>query len=255
MGDTLALKWYQKGLRTLEDVRDRKGGISLSASQEISLRFYEDLQERIPRQEVELILEEIKKSALKVDIRLQLFPMGSYRRGEESCGDIDVIITRDDSDGQRYQESMFKLYNLLKQQRLITYELTSTKKADKTNLMYMCLCALNSPGFGKQRRIDLLGVPYHQLGASLIYFTGNEIFNRSIRLKARHMGFILNQKGLFKSTPTDLHLKFSPLIESSSNSDDVGMSSRKLVPIASKTEEEIFKILNIPYLLPHERNL
>lgn len=92
MGDTLALKWYQKGLRTLEDVRDRKGGISLSASQEISLRFYEDLQERIPRQEVELILEEIKKSALKVDIRLQLFPMGSYRRGEESCGDIDGKI-------------------------------------------------------------------------------------------------------------------------------------------------------------------
>ena len=45
------------------------------------------------------------------------------------------------------------------------------------------------------RRIDILGVPFPELGAALIYFTGNDIFNRSLRLKARHMGYSLNQRG------------------------------------------------------------
>jgi len=36
--DTLALQWYTKGLRTLDDVRDRKRGIALSPSQELGLR-------------------------------------------------------------------------------------------------------------------------------------------------------------------------------------------------------------------------
>ena len=53
---------------------------------------------------------------------------------------------------------------------------------------------LASPG-GKMRRIDILGVPFPELGAALIYFTGNDIFNRSLRLKARHMGYSLNQRG------------------------------------------------------------
>ena len=58
---------------------------------------------------------------------------------------------------------------------------------------------------------DILGVPWNEMGAALLYFTfvvfdqpfartdresiydrGNDIFNRSLRLKARHMGLSLN---------------------------------------------------------------
>lgn len=52
------------------------------------------------------------------------------------------------------------------------------------------------------RRIDILGVPEDQLPAAMIYFTGNDIFNRSLRLKARHMGYSLNQRYLSQGVCT-----------------------------------------------------
>jgi DNA polymerase lambda len=40
-GQTTAFKWYASGCRSLDDVKARKGGIKLSAVQEIGVRFYE----------------------------------------------------------------------------------------------------------------------------------------------------------------------------------------------------------------------
>jgi hypothetical protein len=36
VGPAIAREWYQRGLRTLDDVRNRKDGIRLSAAQEVS---------------------------------------------------------------------------------------------------------------------------------------------------------------------------------------------------------------------------
>lgn len=99
----------------------------------------------------------------------------------------------------------------------------------------------------KMRRIDILGesillvsvscahnlyhdigVPYDELGAALIYFTGNDIFNRSLRLKARHMGLSLNQRGLFKDVIRDRK---------------TGVKLTAGERVASRTEQEIFEKL------------
>lgn len=48
------------------------------------------------------------------------------------------------------------------------------------------------------RRLDLLFVPWDEFGATLIYFTGNDIFNRGIRLLASKKGMWLNQHCLYK---------------------------------------------------------
>jgi DNA polymerase lambda len=67
--------------------------------QQIGLKYYEDLKERMPRMEVEELLERIKETAPKVfkDLkeRITLEACGSFRRGKETCGDIDVMITRE----------------------------------------------------------------------------------------------------------------------------------------------------------------
>lgn len=254
--DNLALEWYTKGLRTLDDVRDRKSGIALSPSQELGLRFFNDLQERIPRREVECIFDQINKAAVQVDTKLKLFLMGSFRRGEENCGDIEVMITRDDSDGKTYQDSLSQLYRRLREDGLITHELSVGKKTEKKNQrIFSCLCAVMShTGFSKQRRLDLLGVPFSQLGAALIYFTGNEIFNRSLRLKARQMGYTLKREGLFAWSPSAFQSKFNHLLTPSIANQFTHSSPSKTLA-ASRTEEEIFKILNVPFLLPHQRNL
>jgi DNA polymerase IV len=91
---------------------------------------------------------------------------------------------------------------------------------------------------GLHRRLDLLFVPWLERGAALIYFTGNDIFNRSLRLLAskKHMG--LNQRGLFQDTlrgPGRVKLARGTLI-------------------ASESEEEIFRILGVPWRKPELRN-
>ncbi|PLW19692.1 hypothetical protein PCASD_13183 [Puccinia coronata f. sp. avenae] len=248
--DHLAHKWYSKGLRTLGDVRDRKDGIVLSPAQELGLRFFDDLQERVPRKEADLIFNQVNQAAIQVDSQLKLFLVGSFRRGEESCEDIHIILTREDPgpDGITYHDSMLRLYVQLKKDGLITHELSTGKKAEKNNpMVLLCLCAINQPGFSKQRRLYLRGVPCNQLGAALIYFTGNEIFNRSLRLKARHMGYTLTQQGLFKSSPSAFHSKFNDLL-TPSITNEFNHSRPPTTMVASKTEEEIFKILEVPFL-------
>ncbi|KAH9443440.1 hypothetical protein Pst134EA_031233 [Puccinia striiformis f. sp. tritici] len=244
-------------------------GISLSISQEIGLRYYDDLQERISRKEVELIIDQVNKAAVRVDPKLKVLLMGSYCRGEESCGNIEVIVTRNNSDGQTYHDSMSRLYKRLRKDGLITYEL-SQSGFDKQRrigrifshagsiLIHVIMIPQDSALLTIypviSRLIDLLGVPFNQLG--------NEIFNRSLRLKARQMGYTLNQKGLFGSAPTDdFQSRFNQLITPSAipsklaHSSSSSSSSSKTCLVASKTEEEIFEILNVPFLLPHERNL
>lgn len=39
----------------------------------------------------------------KGDEGLQVEAMGSYRRGEETCGDLDILITRDPTTGKDYK--------------------------------------------------------------------------------------------------------------------------------------------------------
>lgn len=70
------------------------------------------------------------------------------------------------------------------------------------------------------------------------FSTGDDIFNRSMRLLARHKGFSLNQRGLWAGITRDPKTK-TKLTEGTL--------------VASKTEEEIFEILGVPWQYPHQR--
>ncbi|KAJ3749842.1 Nucleotidyltransferase [Lentinula detonsa] len=52
-----------------------------------------DLNSRMPREEAKAIFELIKPIALRIDPKLVVEIMGSYRRGKADCGDIDILIT------------------------------------------------------------------------------------------------------------------------------------------------------------------
>lgn len=88
------------------------------------------------------------------------------------------------------------------------------------------------------RRLDLLFVPWSERGAALIYFTGNDIFNRSLRLLASKKGMGLNQRGLFKDT-----LRGEGRVRLSRG-----------LRIAGESEREIFEILGVPWRAPELRN-
>lgn len=69
-------------MRTLEDVREsQKFGITLSAAQEIGLKYYKDINEQIPRAEVARHFQKITRAAHSIDPYLIVECMGSFRRG------------------------------------------------------------------------------------------------------------------------------------------------------------------------------
>ena len=74
-------------------------------------------------------------------------------------------------------------------------------------------------------QIDILFVPDYEYGAALQYFTGSKEHNVVLRTMAKQRDLLLNEKGLFKG----------------------------LECIASETEKDIYKALNVPFLPPELR--
>jgi len=72
--------------RSIEELRARGLG-DLSHVSRIALPRYEDLVERIPREEVLLIEDQIKEAVHQLMPGAEITTCGSYRRGKQSCGD------------------------------------------------------------------------------------------------------------------------------------------------------------------------
>lgn len=61
VGPTKALEWINAGMETLDDVRNSESfGIMLSDAQKLGLRYHDDLQERMPREEVARYFRQIQ---------------------------------------------------------------------------------------------------------------------------------------------------------------------------------------------------
>ncbi|KDN44631.1 hypothetical protein RSAG8_05396, partial [Rhizoctonia solani AG-8 WAC10335] len=228
VGPQTAHSWYVRGLRTLADARNRVDGIALSPAQELGLQYYTDLQRRMPRSEAAEIFERIKAAALQLDPVLKVEVMGSFRRGKPTCGDIDILITRPTSDGGSHRGLLNKLLPMLHSQKLLSHDLAVPDDENELEAKYMGLCQLHSDTL--MRRIDILTIPCEQWGSALLYFTGDDLFNRSMRLLARKNGMSLNQRGLFQGVIRD------PKTQRKTNNG---------VLIASRTEQEIFDRLGV----------
>ena len=95
VGPVAAQKLYQKGVRSVEELRDIQD--LLTAFQKIGLKYYDDFLERIPRAmatEISNIVAKTVKSLYGTQVKVET--CGSYRRGRPTCGDVDILITRTD---------------------------------------------------------------------------------------------------------------------------------------------------------------
>ncbi|KAG0057129.1 hypothetical protein BGZ83_001563 [Gryganskiella cystojenkinii] len=243
VGPEKATEWYNQGLRTLDDVRKLP---NLNQNQISGLKYYDDLQKRISRKEVEKIGTIVREAAQRLHSDIDVQVTGSYRRGQQDCGDVDIVVTRPDiNDGDELFLIMEHiLTDLIQQDFLVDHLSKPTYEESMANqpkhFKYMGVCKLPSDAPSVEyphRHIDILVVPHVHHGAVLIYFTGNDICNRSLRLLAQKRGMSLNDKGLFKNVVRDAHR----------NKIDRGEW------VAGRTEREIFDYLQIAYLEPHER--
>ncbi|KAJ7054668.1 DNA polymerase lambda [Mycena amicta] len=239
VGPATAQKFYNSGSRTLADLLTGKGEVVLTEAQKIGIEFYDDINSRMPREEAQALFDIIKPVALKIDPKLEVHIMGSFRRGKSTCGDIDIMITRDPADGKAHNGILHFLLKALHKEGIITEDLALPEDPFDEEAIYRGLCRLPGNPDAKRRRIDFLTVPWKSRGAALMYYTGDDIFNRKMRFKAGKMGYSLNQKGLFAGVVRNPSNRTEKI-----NAGNI---------IAGETEEEIFKILGVPFRLPHER--
>ncbi|KAJ0386864.1 hypothetical protein COL922a_003484 [Colletotrichum nupharicola] len=241
VGSVQASHWISQGFRTLGDLKQKA---KLTANQHVGIDHYDDLNTRIPRSEVNLLGAVVRSEAAKLDPAVQIIIGGSYRRGADNSGDVDFLITKKRTKSTSDLISFLnELVRVLESQRFLVARLASSRDDGDGSKWHGCCVLPKINGFNEKdyrkiwRRVDFLLVPETELGAALIYFTGNDIFNRSIRLLASKKGMRLNQRGLYKDVmrgPGRVKMTEGELVE-------------------GQDERKIFEILGVKWREPHER--
>ena len=143
----------------------------------IGLRYYEDINERIPRAEMEkhesLLLASLPHT-------LEGTIVGSYRRLAETSGDIDMLL--------KGSEGFKEYVDTLKNKKYIVETLAEGDKK--------CLAICKLSPKGKGRRLDLLVTPQEEYAYAILYFTGSAHFNVAMRKYALTLGYSLNEHTL-----------------------------------------------------------
>lgn len=128
---------------------------------------------------------------------------GSFRRRRETVGDLDMLVTCDDSAGPM---------DLLASHPLVEKVLARGETKQRVRL---------KSGI----EMDLRVVPDESYGAALVYFTGSKAHNIVLRRLAQDRDLKINEYGVF-------HGKKS---------------------IAGRTEEEVYKAVDLPWIPPELR--
>ena len=184
VGEIKAEKIWNQGYRSIEDIR--KNPSVLNRQQLIGLKYYEDLLKQIPRIKI-IVLQTIIRYILNkyfVKNSYDLKVAGSYRRGKDSSGDIDILITSD-------KFNLNDIIALLEKWNIIT----DTLSVKEEKFMGIAHCP---GGLNHAVRLDIEFLPKEEFAFGLLYFTGSKDFNREIRQHAKKLGYTLNQHGLFK---------------------------------------------------------
>ena len=215
IGPKKAKDLVDQGITSIAELRENQD--LLNDIQKVGLQYYEDILKRIPRSEIEDYKVIFEKAFPKTtDGKMEI--VGSYRRGAQSSGDIDVIIT---SNSPRVFTTFVD--NLIKE-KIILYVLSRGPTK--------CLVVAKIPSSDTARRVDFLYTNPEEFPFAILYFTGSKIFNTVMRHIALEKGYTMNEHGIYK------------------------MEAKKKgekVQRAFTSEEDIFDFLGLEYKSPIER--
>ena len=221
VGPVKAKELIGKGIKTISQLRDSvaKEPTLLNEKQKIGLKYYEDILKRIPRDEMELHEKLLLGNLMK---GMKGTVVGSYRRGAESSGDIDVLITMNTKSSTERETAFQEYINKLRKKGYMIEVLSEGNQK--------CLSIVKLPS-GVPRRLDLLVVPTDQFPFALLYFTGSGDFNIAFRKHELSLGYTLNEHEM-KHTKKAIDVKPIP---------------------AFKYEAQIFAFLGLKYKDPGQR--
>lgn len=159
---------------------------------------------------------------------------GSLRRGRDTIGDIDILVTTSDPEAAR--EAFVGMEGVTE---------VLARGESKSS------CRMDLGGAGSARwgddaagsasvQVDLRIVPESSWGAALMYFTGSKAHNVRLRERAIRKGLTLNEYGLYPADGGD-------------DGEEEPPQKRGVKARASKTEESIYKALGVVWVPPEVR--
>jgi DNA polymerase (family X) len=154
--------------------------------------------------------EYIQKAGKAVE---NVTPAGSLRRGKETVGDLDLLVTM--AEGYTKQKDVDAVA-----QRILKYPGIDQVLAHGENKVSFTL--------GDGLQVDVRLLEKENFGAALLYFTGSKEHNVRLRGRANDMGWTLNEY-------------------------EMATLSEKSKRVAGRTEEEIYKKLKLDYIPPELR--
>lgn len=153
----------------------------LNEKQLIGLKYYEDILDRIPQQEIvnhEIYLKNVLQS---IDPEAEMTIAGSYRRRAPDSGDIDVLL--------KGKPALYKQFISTLEKNGYLYE-TLAKGAKKYNGMGKL------PNCLTFRRVDIMITKPQEYPFAILYFTGSKDFNTKMRQHALDRGLSMNEYSL-----------------------------------------------------------
>ncbi|KAI9773571.1 MAG: hypothetical protein M1840_006845 [Geoglossum simile] len=210
--------YYDRGWRDLDDIVEQGWG-SLSRVQQIGVKYFEEFQEKISREEVESIAKTIAEHARKVrDDGIECCIVGGYRRGKQECGDVDVIITHRDEmqtlglvvdvvasleiDGWITHTLLIAMGGTKRSQQPIpARHLGGGHGFDTLDKALVVWQDINFPpqsnfqpipekepkNLNIHRRVDIIIAPWRTIGCAIVGWTGATTFERDIRRYAKNV--------------------------------------------------------------------
>jgi len=215
VGRQHAKKLLSEGFSTIDDLRKCENIQDyLNDTQLKGLKYYDDIQQRIPYNEIKSLEIHFMKILEKIDKDSELTIAGSYRRKNKDSGDIDIFLKSEN------KKTYNKFIDVLKENNLLVEDLA------RGNKKYM--------GLGKSknskwcRRIDIMYTKPEEYPFAVLYFTGSGEFNERMRGDALKQGFTMNEYGIKSIDGNSIDNKFDH-------------------------EGDIFRFLNYKYIQPENR--
>lgn len=240
IGRSNAVELYNQGATSIKKLKKmiEKNKIDVNDKIKLGLKYHGVFEEDIPRKEIDKvykmlskIIKKINKEDGYVEKNKYCFEIcGSYRRMKPKSGDIDILLTKFGTKDKISDEESSKHLT-----RFVQYLKEPVKYNNKKKFLVDDMTDKNITtkymGFSKYkdnpvRRIDIRFIPYESYHSALLYFTGSGDLNKKMRNIAKSKNLKLSEYGLFKE------------------------NGKK---IKTKSEEAIFKKLDLEYIEPKFR--
>ncbi len=169
--DDLRIACEQQRVRTLKGFAAKTEQLILDG-----LAIADAASQRLRIDQAERLVDRLRQHLQLCPAIEQLEFAGSYRRGKETVGDIDVLVTSADPQTVMNQFESFA-------GRVSIIARGDTKMSIRVD---------------EQFQVDLRVVAAESFGAALQYFTGSKEHNVAVRSRARKLGLTVNEYGAAK---------------------------------------------------------